>query len=119
MSDKEAIKILLKIAEKQQKAIMKLAQGLNAPAQELPAPVHPNLREAETILAALPANVKGTVHGLEVHPSNDPVFDGEVKVKFAPGKASDAAFNAVKKTVENLASRNMLPGAAYTVKQVA
>ena len=119
MSDKEVLKKLLKIAENQQKAIAKLAQAVNAPANEAPAPVHPNKYEAETILGALPPQVKSLVNVLEVHPSHDPTFDGEVKVQFAPGKASDAAFKAIQKTVENLASRNMLPGASYAVKQVA
>jgi ABC-type transporter Mla subunit MlaD len=113
--NKEVAKKLLKIAENQQKMIEKLAQQL----QEFPAPVHPNLREAETILNALPAPIKSVVLGLEVHQSSDPNFDGEVKVKFAPGKASDVAFNAVQKTVQNLAARNMLPGASYAVKEMA
>lgn len=118
MSDKEVLKKLLKIAENQQKILTKLAQA-QAPANELPAPVHPNTKEAETILGALPPQVKSLVNALEVHQSNDPSFDGIVKVQFAPGKASDALFKAVQKTVENLASRNMLPGASYAIKQVA
>ena len=119
MSDKEVLKKLLKIAENQQKIITKLAQQVNAPATELPAPVHPNNRESETILASLPPQVAPLVQTLEVHQSNDPSFDGEVRVKFVPGKASDAVFKAVQKTVENLVNRNMLPGATYSVKQVA
>lgn len=119
MSDKEVLKKLLKIAENQQKIITKLAQQVNGPAQEFSAPVHPNTREAETILASLPPQVSPLVETLEVHPSNDGTFDGEVRVKFAPGKASDAAFKAIQKTVENLVNRNMLPGATYAVKQVA
>jgi len=118
MSDQEVLKKLLKIAENQQKILIKLAQA-QAPAQELPAPVHPNVKEAETILGALPPAVRALVGVLEVHPSNDAAFDGVVKVQFVPGKASDAAFKAIQKTVENLASRNMLPGASYAIKQVA
>jgi hypothetical protein len=119
MSDKEVLKKLLRIAENQQKIISKLAQAVNAPANEMPTPVSANKHEAETILGALPPQVKALISVLEVHPSHDGTFDGEVKVRFAPGKASDAGFKAVQKTVENLASRNMLPGASYAVKQVA
>jgi hypothetical protein len=118
MSDKDVLKKLLKIAENQQKILTKLAQA-QAPATEAPAPVHPNTKESETILGALPPQVRALIGALEVHPSNDPSFDGIVKVQFVPGKASDASFKAVQKTVENLASRNMLPGAAYAIKQVA
>lgn len=111
MSDKEVLKKLLKIAENQQKIITKLAQSV--------APIHPNTREAETILEALPTPVRAAVAILEVHQSNDPSFDGEVQVKFVPGKGSDAVFKAIQKTVENLASRNLLNGASYAIKEVA
>lgn len=138
MSDKDVLKKLLKIAEKQQKIITKLAQQVNGPVPiETPhsfypehpkapplapvepgTPVHPNTREAETILASLPPQVAPMVQVLEVHPSKDPTFDGEVRVRFVPGKASDQAFNAVQKTVQNLVNRNLLPGANYNVKEV-
>jgi hypothetical protein len=113
MSDKEVLKKLLKIAENQQKIITKLAQAQSA------TPIHPNTREAETILEALPASVRAAVAILEVHQSHDPSFDGEVQVKFVPGKGSDAVFAAVQKTVENLVSRNLLNGASYAIKEVA
>ena len=118
-NDKEVIKRLLKIADNQQKIITKLAQFADhsAPATEAPAPVSANTREAETILAALPAPVKAVVALLEVHTSRDPQFAGEVHVKFVPGKASDMAFKAIQKVVQDLGNRNLLPG-AYMVKEV-
>lgn len=115
-NDKEVIKKLLKIAENQQKIISKLAQ-VAAPANEL-APANTNKREADTILGALPPQVKGVVQLLEVHPSHDPSFDGEVRVRFVPGKGSDVAFSAVQKTVQSLSGQNLLPGGTYMVKEV-
>jgi len=113
MDSKKIIAKLIKIAYNQQKIIEKLAQGtpaLAGPPQSLPAPVHPNLREADTILKALPLNVKPVVARIEVK-------GGDVYVQFHPGKESDAAFAAVQSTVQNLQQQNVLPGQSYQVRQ--
>lgn len=111
-NDKEIIKKLASVVAKQQKVISKLAQNL----QDLPAAQAPTKREADVITGALPAPVKSTVERLEVHNNGT---DSEVRVKFHAGKDSDAAFNAIQKTVHNLQASNMLPGISYVVKQVA
>lgn len=105
--EKEIIKKLASIVVKQQKAINKLAQIHE---QHL-APQKTNKDEAETILNKLPANVKQTVARLEVH-------GNEVKVKFHPGRASDAAFDAIQQAVQELQSANLLAGTQYIVKEV-
>lgn len=111
-TDKEIIQQLVKIAEKQQKIINKLAQGLGpqgAPALVMPGANHPNLRPAETLINALPPQLKpgkGIVEVVEV-----PLNGSEVHVRFAPGKDNDASFNAIMSVVQKV-----LPG--MTVKQV-
>lgn len=109
-TDKEIIQQLIKIAQKQQNIINKLAQGLGpqgAPALVMPGANQPNLRPAETLINALPPQLKpgkGVVEVVEVHGS-------EVHVRFAPGKDNDASFNAIMAVVQKV-----LPG--MTVKQV-
>lgn len=105
--DKELIKKLASVVAKQQKIIAKLAQNL----QELPAANVATKREADVITGALPPVAKSAVERIEVH--ND-----EVRVRFHAGKDSDAAFNAVQKTVQQLQATNVLPGMNYVVKQV-
>lgn len=107
MDSKKILEKLLSIATKQQQVIEKLAQGLSAS----PTPTAHNPREAQTILASLPPAVKATVAILEVH--------GEtVKVRFHPGKSSDAAFQSIQNVVHTLQSQNKLVGQSYTVSEV-
>lgn len=115
-SEKEILKHLLAIADKQQKAIAKLAQAVKAPKEYKP--IHPTLSEERAILGALPPTARAAVKQLEVHKSADPAFNGEVRVSFLPNKGSDEVFDAVQKTVANLAQSNVLPGANYLVKEV-
>jgi hypothetical protein len=109
-TDKEIIQQLVKIAEKQQRIINKLAQGLGpqgAPALVMPEANQPNLRPAETLIKALPAALKpgkGVIDVVEVH-------GNEVHVRFSPGKDSNNAFNALMAVVQKT-----LPG--MTVKTV-
>lgn len=109
-TDKEIIQQLVKIAEKQQKILNRLAQGLGpggAPALVMPSANQPDLRPAETLISALPAQLKpgkGIVDVVEVH-------GNEVHVRFAPGKDSDAGFKALMAVVQKT-----LPG--MTVKTV-
>jgi hypothetical protein len=132
MDSKKVIEQLIKIAEKQQRAIEKLAQAL--PPDSLPtsgisyvpgkdptppaappptgaAPAAPSKREAETILTSLPANLKAVVANVEVHGS-------AVYITFQPGKASQAAFDGVKMLVQQLQNANKLPQQSYQVHAV-
>jgi hypothetical protein len=108
--DKLLIKKLANIVMNQQKIISKLAQNY----QELPTAhdaQNVTKREADVIVGSLPPVAKSAVERIEVH-------NNEVRVRFHPGKDSDAAFNAVEKTVQNLQASNMLPGTNYVIKQV-
>lgn len=115
-NDKEIIKKLLKIAENQQKVITKLAQAL--PPQDL-TPAEPSKKEALSILNALPPAVRAAVEVLEVHPSRDPNFDQEVKVRFQAGKGSPMVFNTIQKTVQDLQGKNVLAGRSYKISEIA
>lgn len=148
MNEKEAIKTLIRIAENQQKIITKLAQELGqaggpshtnpdpalpfvpgdappdntAPTHADPAhaaPKNQNESDANAILHALPPALKSAISVVEVHASRDPAFDGEIRVRFAPGKASAAAFKALESVVKSLQKSNVLKGASYSFKQVA
>jgi hypothetical protein len=132
MDSKKIIEKLVKIAHNQQKIIHKLAQALPpdsvptsgtsynpgpppgpvpAPAPTGASPGAPTHTEAKAIINSLPADVKNQLVTLEVH-------NGQVMVKWkAP--VSDAAFNAVTKTVQNLQQQNVLPGSNYKVVEKA
>lgn len=110
MDSKKILEKLLSIATKQQQVIEKLAQTIPVSNTAAP-PVSHNPREAATILAALPPAVKAVVAILEVHGDT-------VKVRFQPGKGSDAAFQAVQNVVHTLQSQNKLAGKSYTVAEV-
>lgn len=112
MDSKKVIAQLIKIAEKQQKIINRLAQA--APAGSEPAPQHlepatTTKRPAEAILAALPPN--SGVQILEVHGE-------EVKVRAKPGANQQAVYNAVFKTVTQLQQSNVLQGSSYKISFV-
>lgn len=116
-NDKEVIKKLLKIVANQQKIITKVAQNLESfqrPSTHLP---ENSVKDpAAMIQGALPNAVQSSIQRLEVH--GGPGVDSEVRVKFHPGKDSDAAFSAIQKTVQHLQKSNVLPAASYVVKQV-
>jgi hypothetical protein len=101
--DKLLIKKLANIVANQQKIINKIAQ--------IHAPQVTRKDDSAAILRALPPHVSSTIAALEVH-------GNEVKVKFHPGKDSDAVFNAIQQVVQNLQASNVLPGTNYIVKQV-
>jgi hypothetical protein len=108
-TDKEIIQQLVKIAEKQQKIIHKLAQamspGMGVPALDLPSAAKPNLNELKTLLDAL------AKAGVKVSPQNVKVLPNEVHVRFDPGQDTDANWNALMAVVQAT-----LPG--KTVKTV-
>jgi hypothetical protein len=132
MDSKKIIEKLVKIAHNQQKIIHKLAQALPpdslptsgttytpgsvpgpapAPAPTSAKPAAPTHTEAKAIINSLPADVKNQMVTLEVH-------NGQVMVKWkAP--VSDATFNTVTKTVQNLQQQNVLPGTNYKVVEKA
>lgn len=121
-NDRSVLEKLLKIAENQQKIIMKLAQNYQAPANNLEPnqAVHRSLNDdAIVILHALPPAAKVAVKDLTVHSSTEPGFDGEVRVIFQPNRGSDEAFKAVQNTVQKLQTSNLLQGKSYIVKEVA
>ena len=107
MDSKKVIEQLVKIAEKQQKIINKLAQEMPQALQ----PQSTQKRPAEAILAALPPNVKAGVEILEVHGE-------EVRLRLKPGGNQQAVYDGVMKTVTDLQNSNVLSGASYTVKVV-
>ena len=132
MDSKKVIEQLIKIAEKQQRVIEKLAQAIppgslptsgvsyvpgkdpTPPAAPPPTPVAPappSKREAETILTSLPANLKPAVKNVEVHGNG-------VYVTFQPGKATQPVYDAVKNLVQQLQTANKLPGQNYQVHVV-
>jgi len=109
-NDKEVINKMFKVIANQQKIIMKLEQMQNIPQDLEPNKVVKD--EASEILKNLPPNLKAAIERLEVH-------GNEVRVKFNPGKASDAAFNLLQKVITNLQNKALLSGQSYIVKEVA
>ena len=115
MNTKDALQTLLKIAQKQQKMIEKLAQLTNQPLppQHL-APQKPVLNAADVVKAALSPMVAATVQMItERQGSEGPTLE----VKFLPGKASQAALDHIIKVVQHLVHTNKL-SFAYAVKAV-
>jgi hypothetical protein len=113
MDAKKVIEKLIKIADNQQKIIQRLAQttSMTAPSPTNINPVQPPKREADTILASLPPNLKPLVANIEVH-------GNEVYLTFQPGKASQQVFDAVKVVIQHLQQSNQLPGQNYQIHSV-
>lgn len=91
MDEKKVIEQLVKIAEKQQKIINKLAQQLP---QSLPAPAHPELHAGKVVMDALPGNVKSLIK--DITPKGD-----ALAVSFS-GAPNQGALDAVTQTVQKL-----------------
>lgn len=116
MDNKKIIEKLVTLAQKQQKIIAKLAQAVPAAGTtpEL-APQHldpnkPNLRPADTVLNALPPNVKKTIVNLEER-GND------MMVGFHPGQKTQQNYDAVLSTMQKLTNEGTLQR-AYNLKAV-
>jgi hypothetical protein len=129
MDSKKVIEQLIKIADKQQKIIERLAQAVQLPGSGdvgisggkdpgavNPAPPAAHLvpqdagkHDSDLILAALPPAVKPAVAKLEV-------VAPDVMVTFHPGKATQQAYDAVKQTVHGLQVANKLSGKTYNVR---
>jgi len=105
----DTLKKLLAIVQKQQKALEKLAQMQNIPQSFKP--VHPALKPELVIEQNLPADVKAKILQLKAQ--------GNVLwVSFKHGMATQAALDAVVKTVQALLNKNLIPF-AYEVKAVS
>lgn len=107
-NDKELIQKLLKIAEKQQQIITKLAQVAAEPAPQKYAPKHPELHVAQLVMNSLPHPLAATVQDL--------VATRDIlEVYFRPGMASQQALDGITKVVQGLSVKGMLPF-AFKVK---
>ena len=107
--DKELIQKLLKIAEKQQQIITKMAQKLTPDPQKIE-PKHPELHVAQLVMNSLPHPAAATVESLV--PKAD-----TLEVYFRPGQASQQALDTITYTVQHLLTKGKLPF-AYKVKYV-
>jgi hypothetical protein len=124
MDSKKILESLVKIAHNQQKIIHKLAQQQSAtsftPGKEQALTAPPNTviptqpivhKDAATaIIQALGHFYTDALTGLSVDPSKN-----QVNVSFKPGKATQANYDHVMKTVQNLQNSNVLMGGPYKV----
>lgn len=110
MDQKEFMKKVVAVLEKQQHALKKLAQDAGSAPQKIE-PQVATKREAEQILSALKDPAKSAVNRLEV-------LNNDVKVQFHPGKATQEAYDSLMATVKELQAQNVLPGQSYSVSVV-
>lgn len=104
----ETLKKLLAIVQKQQKVIEKMAQMQLQPQKV--EPIAPSMHPEEVIKQHLPSVVNNAIYSLK--PQGNVLW-----VSFKQGMASQAAFDTLLKTVQNLVNKNLLPF-AYQVKAV-
>jgi len=114
--DKEIINRLFNVVAKQQQIITKLAQVNPMPPPNSLEPQNFTKQEARAILNALPKQVRAVVADIQVVPGRD---SNVVKIKYVPGKGSAQVFQAIQQTVNKLQQQNVLPGASYTLTEVA
>ena len=133
MDSKKVIETLLKIASNQQKIIVRLAQQQGLPPDSLPnssvsvtdgqqappsAPPPPTKLEpaktqkmpARTLIEALPPAVKQGLVNIEARGS-------DLLVKFHPGKATQANYDVILKTLQDLTNKNVIQQ-AFNLKVV-
>jgi hypothetical protein len=118
-NDKEIIKKLFAIVEKQQKIIVKMAQAATttpSPFTGQPAPPPQELKPgtstkkpAAAILEAMP-ELRSKIVNLEER-------GPDMLVRFKPGQSSDANFNAILSKMQELTNANVLPH-AFNLKEV-
>lgn len=117
MDTKKVLQLLVRIADKQQKIINKMAQQNTdlvvqdkpqaAPVNTTPPPTAlkpatPSKADpSQALLAALPPNVKATVNNIRVQ-------GPDMHVQFAPGKATQANYDAVMKTLQGLINQRVI-----------
>ena len=124
MDTKKVLQQLIKIADKQQKIINKLAQQNTdvtiGDQQQRPVSdpgqaqhLDPNKTQhdpAKALLGALPPAVKPLVTNLQAR-------DSDMLVSFQPGKATQPNYDAVLKTMQTLTNQGVLQH-AYNLKVV-
>ena len=110
----DALKLLVKIADNQQKIINKLAQAQGLAPQGLQPPAATKNKPYDVVMAALPAAAKAAVKRLEVDPVGHVVSVWEV----APGQGTDQLIAAVQSAVQHAQLSGVLPGASYKVQVV-
>ena len=125
MDTKKVLQLLVRIADKQQKIINKMAQAnTDVTIQDKPQGAAPNqppptslkagpvshADPAQALLAALPPNIKATVNGIKV---NGP----DMHVQFQPGKMNQATYDVVLKTLQNLTNQGVVQH-AFNLKAV-
>ncbi len=126
MDTKKVLQLLVRIADKQQKIINKMAQqntdlvvqdspasggtGQQPPPQHLQPGPTSHADPGQALLAALPPNVKATVNSIKVQ-------GPDMHVQFQPGKANQATYNAILKTLQNLTNQGVVQH-AYNLKAV-
>jgi len=106
MDTKKVLQQLIKIADNQQKIINKLAQ-------ELPNRLEPNPTNKEpdqTLFNALPVSVKNNVASIKV---NEPA--SQMLVEFKSGQKTQANYNVVLKTLQDLTESNVIQHAYQLV----
>lgn len=132
MDTKKILQQLIKIAEKQQEIIKKLAQPAPStpesqtttftpgqtqgkaappPATPLNSNAPKSGAEDQVIRNSLPATLQAAVADIKVVP-------GQVNVTFKPGQRTQANYNAVKAIVEHLQHAGLLAGTSYKVHAV-
>lgn len=134
MDSKKVLEKLIKIAENQQKIIMKLAQAQGLPPDSLPnsGTTFGGGKEAPTASEPPPQSLEPTktqktparafyeamspqqqgilVGGPEAH-------GNEMRIKFKPGQATQANYDGLLKLLQNLTSQNRIQQ-AYQLKSV-
>lgn len=134
MDSKKVLEKLLKIAENQQKIIMKLAQGQGLPPDALPSSKvemgggHDATLSHETIPTPLkPAPTQkepDKVFYSSMTPAQQGLLAGpptvagkDMQVKFKPGRATQANYDGLLKLLQNLTTQNKIQS-AYALKVV-
>lgn len=126
MDTKKVLQLLVRIADKQQKIINKMAQQntdlvvqdkpQGAPVNTAPPPTSlkpgavSHADPGQALLAALPPNVKATVNNIKVQ-------GPDMHVQFQPGKANQATYDAILKTLQNLTNQGVVQH-AYNLKAI-
>lgn len=134
MDSKKVIEKLIRIAENQQKIIMKLAQAQGLPPDSLPTsgttfgggkeapptsepppqslePARTQKTPAKVFIEAMTPQQKAT---LAVFPE---AHGNEMRVKFKPGQATQANYDSLLKLLQNLTNQNKIQQ-AYQLKSV-
>lgn len=134
MDSKKVIEKLIKIAQKQQKIIEKLAQDGTRPVEFTVGDAPANLGQAPAAApnpnppatnlkpSTAPKTAKRTIWEALPHNVQAALFDlreagNEMHVRFKPGQQTQANYDAVLKTMQDLTNKNMLQH-AYSLKVV-